>query len=531
MEDRSNRWAARPLLSLALRGVVLVVPIAAGVGVAALLSRVVPRPPDGRVVLWWAGLFAASALTAWAVDRFARRLLPLAVLLQLTMLFPDRAPSRFAVARRVGSTTTLEERVRLAREAGEEDDPTRAAVRILELVAALNAHDRKTRGHSERVRVLTDLLASALKLPPADRDRLRWAALLHDIGKLEVSTEILNKPGKPEPHEWVALKRHPAAGARLAGPLFEWLGDWGKAIEEHHERFDGTGYPSELSGHDISLGGRILTVTDSFETMTASRSYKKPMSVAAARRELARCAGEQFDPDLVRAFISVSLGWLWWKVGPVSWAAQLPFISLRTAGTTVAGAARTGVAAVTQAAVAVVALGAGASLLSPSHHEARPAVAAQSVGAAQVPGPDGAEPSADHAPGGRDGGNDTPPGTELEGSEGAGGSAGSDGPASSEGSAGSDGPAGSEGSTGSGGSGSEPGGGGGGSGGDPVGGLVDSVGGVVEDTVDTVGGVVEDTVDTVGGVVDDTVDTVGGVVDDTVDTVGGLLGGLGGLGS
>ncbi|HEX5948609.1 MAG TPA: HD domain-containing phosphohydrolase, partial [Actinomycetota bacterium] len=266
MEDRGNRWSARPVLSLGLRAVVLLVPIAAGVGVAALLSQAIPRPDSGTGILWWIGLFVASTTTVWLVDRVARRLLPLAVLLQLTMLFPDRAPSRFAVARRVGSTRSLEERVRLARETGEEDDPTRAAVRILELVAALNAHDRQTRGHSERVRVLTDLLASALKLSEADRDRLRWAALLHDIGKLEVSAEILNKPGKPEPHEWETLKRHPEAGARLAGPLFSWLGEWGSAIQEHHERFDGDGYPAGRAATGISLGGRILAVTDSFET-------------------------------------------------------------------------------------------------------------------------------------------------------------------------------------------------------------------------------------------------------------------------
>jgi hypothetical protein len=490
---------ARPLLSLALRGVVMVVPIAAGVAVAALLSRVVPRPEGGSVVLWWAGLFTASALTGWAVDRLARRLLPLAVLLQLTMLFPDRAPSRFAVARRVGSTTTLQERVRLAREADEEDDPTRAAVRILELVAALNAHDRKTRGHSERVRVLTDLLASALKLPQSGRDRLRWAALLHDIGKLEVAPEILNKPGKPEPHEWEALKRHPAAGARLAGPLFEWLGEWGQAIEQHHERFDGDGYPSGHAGSHISLGGRILAVTDSFETMTASRSYKKPMSVAAARRELARCAGSQFDPEIVRAFISVSLGWLWWKVGPVSWAAQLPFVSLRTASSTVAGVARTGAAAITQAAVAVAALGAGAAL--PAHSlESRPAVSVQTPDATgQTENPTAVFQQQ--------------PDEERRGNSDAGG----EGPGGSDGVEGSAG-----GSAGSGGSGS-PGGGESGGNDDPVGNIADDVGDVVDETTGTVGDVVDETTGTVGDVVDEASGTVG----DVVDGVGGAAGNIG----
>ncbi len=181
--DDGRRWHARPLLSWTIRTLVLLVPVAAGVASAAILSRIVPRPAGNRAIAWWALLFAGSGVTAWAVDRVARRLLPLAVLLELTLLFPDRAPSRYAVARRVGSTKKLEERVRLTQEAGVEDDPTRAAVRILELVAALNAHDRQTRGHSERVRALTDLLADALRIPRQDRDRLRWSALLHDIGK------------------------------------------------------------------------------------------------------------------------------------------------------------------------------------------------------------------------------------------------------------------------------------------------------------------------------------------------------------
>jgi putative nucleotidyltransferase with HDIG domain len=151
-------------------------------------------------------------------------------------------------------------------------------------------------------------LASQLRIQDEDRDRLRWAALLHDIGKLHVPARILNKPGRPEPREWESLKAHPAAGARIARPLLSWLGPWADAIEQHHERFDGGGYPNGLEREGISLAARIVSVADSFEVMTAARSYKKPMSVPAARRELAACAGGQFDTAIVRAFLNVWVG-------------------------------------------------------------------------------------------------------------------------------------------------------------------------------------------------------------------------------
>jgi HD-GYP domain-containing protein (c-di-GMP phosphodiesterase class II) len=504
-----HRWRSRPVVSALLRGLVLLVPLGAGVGTAAVISRLVPRPEGDEQVLWWIALFASSALVATVVDRVARRLLPLAVLLRLTLLFPDRAPSRYAVARTAGNTRLLEERVRKAREDGIEGDPTRAAETVLALVAALGAHDRQTRGHSERVRAYTDLLAEALRLPIDDRDRLRWAALLHDIGKLEVPGEILNKPGKPEPHEWETLKRHPEAGARLTGPLFPWLGEWGRAIEQHHERFDGQGYPQGLTGEGISLGGRILCVTDSFETMTAARSYKKPMSVTAARQELTRCAGSQFDPAVVRAFVAVSLGRLWWQVGPLSWVAQLPFISLRAASGTLAGAARTAAAAVAKTAVGVAAIGA-AGLTSlppagasndrpPAQHASASAAEPQLEEVIQERGStdgDRAEERGDDGNGGRGGGGKS----DDDRGQDPGGDPGGEDPGSID-------PGGNPG-------GGDPGGGG----------PVDDVTDTVEDTVEDVGDTVDDVVDGVGDTVDDVVGGVGNTVDDVVGGLPGLGG-------
>jgi putative nucleotidyltransferase with HDIG domain len=310
-----------------VRLLALAIPLTASVVSAVAVSRVVPRPAGiGLLAGWWALVVVVSTAALVAVDRGARRLLPLVALLRLSMVFPDRAPSRFRVAFRAGTTRNLKDQLAHARQHGIDDEPARSAERILMLVGALNRHDRATRGHSERVRAFNDLIAEKLRLPQADRDRLRWAALLHDVGKVEVPAGVLNKPATPSPAEWEALRRHPEAGARMAAPLRSWLGPWALAIEQHHERWDGTGYPRGLAGEAIGLAGRIVAVADVLDVLTTPRPYRRPVSALAARAELARHAGSQFDPEVVRALLNVSLGNLRAAMGPVSWLAQLPFL-------------------------------------------------------------------------------------------------------------------------------------------------------------------------------------------------------------
>ena len=160
------------------------------------------------------------------------------------------------------------------RDAGDAASAQEAAEILFHLVGALDVHDRITRGHAERVRAYAYSLGRELGLAADDLDRLNWAALLHDIGKLEVSTEILNKPGRPTDEEWQQLRAHPLYGETLVEPLREWLGDWADAVGYHHERWDGTGYPRGVAGAEIPLAGRIVAIADVFDVITSARSYK-----------------------------------------------------------------------------------------------------------------------------------------------------------------------------------------------------------------------------------------------------------------
>jgi hypothetical protein len=328
------------VLGWTVRAVVFLAPVVASLITAWALTDATPYPPSvSGAVARWLLIAAVSTIVLVVVERSARRLAPIATLLDLSLLFPDRAPSRFRIALRTGTTHQLQRRIAEAQAGRDSETPAAAAQRVLELVAALRMHDHITRGHSERVRAYTQMIADEMKLDADELDRLRWAGLLHDVGKLLVPTSILNKKGRLTAEEYEIIKSHPENGRRMIEALVPWLGESARAVWEHHERWDGGGYPRGLAGEEISLAARIVSVADCYDVMTSSRSYKEPVSPREARIELARCAGTQFDPAVVRAFLNVSIGRVRRAAGPVAWIAQLPLFPTAVLGANSAGSA------------------------------------------------------------------------------------------------------------------------------------------------------------------------------------------------
>ncbi|HET8539000.1 MAG TPA: HD domain-containing phosphohydrolase [Anaeromyxobacter sp.] len=167
---------------------------------------------------------------------------------------------------------------------------------------AVEAKDPYTHGHSRRVAILAERLTAEMGLSDKDREMVRIAGILHDVGKIGTPEVVLAKPGRLLSEEYETFKKHSALGHRIVSAVKE-LDGVGKAILHHHERFDGAGYPAGLDGHDIPVLSRILAVCDTYDAMTSDRPYRASLGHRAAIDELVRCSGTQFDPDCVRAFL------------------------------------------------------------------------------------------------------------------------------------------------------------------------------------------------------------------------------------
>lgn len=175
---------------------------------------------------------------------------------------------------------------------------------IKTLISVINAKDRYTYAHTDRVVIYCELMANYLGLTEKDKKILRYGAYLHDIGKIQISKDILIKKTKITKEEWEILKDHPNNGVEIVAPV-EALKDVLPIIRHHHERHDGTGYPNKLKGEEIPYLVRILSVADSFDAMTSNRPYHERRSYDDAIEELKRCSSTQFHPDTVTEFINM----------------------------------------------------------------------------------------------------------------------------------------------------------------------------------------------------------------------------------
>ncbi|HZW89518.1 MAG TPA: HD domain-containing phosphohydrolase [Myxococcaceae bacterium] len=177
---------------------------------------------------------------------------------------------------------------------------------LLALVRALDAREHETSDHSQRVVKYTEHIAERLSLRGPELEEIGRGALLHDIGKIGVPDAVLLKPAKLTTEEWKEMRRHPDIGYDMIRSI-EFLSTPAAIVLSHQERFDGRGYPRCLRGEEIHIGARIFAVADTLDAMTSDRPYRKGTTFENAVDEIQRCAGSQFDPEVVRAFMDIGV--------------------------------------------------------------------------------------------------------------------------------------------------------------------------------------------------------------------------------
>jgi len=169
---------------------------------------------------------------------------------------------------------------------------------------ALDLKDRETEGHSKRVTAFTIAIARAMGLPRDQINTIARGAFLHDIGKMAIPDKILNKPGKLDPDEMTIMREHAYHGYQMLRKI-PFLTEASDIVYSHQERFDGTGYPRGLKGESIPLGARIFSIADTLDAITSDRPYRPAQSLQAAREEIRKWSGRQFDPEVVKVFLEM----------------------------------------------------------------------------------------------------------------------------------------------------------------------------------------------------------------------------------
>jgi HD-GYP domain-containing protein (c-di-GMP phosphodiesterase class II) len=185
---------------------------------------------------------------------------------------------------------------------------------LLALSQAIEARDPHSSGHAARVAVMVEVVAMRLGWDESDVEVLRMGATLHDVGKLVVPQRILRKPGPLDEDELAAMRRHPEESARMAA-RHRSLQLIVPVVLYHHERWDGDGYPVGVAGEAIPVESRALAVADAFDAMTTDRAYRRALTAELAVAELERCAGTQFDPEIIAVFVEA------WRDGALADAA------------------------------------------------------------------------------------------------------------------------------------------------------------------------------------------------------------------
>jgi putative nucleotidyltransferase with HDIG domain len=169
---------------------------------------------------------------------------------------------------------------------------------------ALDLKDRETEGHSKRVTAFTIAIARAMGLPREQINTIARGAFLHDIGKMAIPDKILNKPGKLEADEVTVMREHAYHGYQMLRKI-PFLAEASEIVYSHQERYDGTGYPRGLKGKEIPLGARIFSIADTLDAITSDRPYRPAQSLQAARVEIEKWSGRQFDPEVVKIFLEM----------------------------------------------------------------------------------------------------------------------------------------------------------------------------------------------------------------------------------
>jgi len=278
---------------------------------AAVATALVAVAP-GWIALVYGGGSIGASLAAMAASVVLTR-----VGTELWQRHPGSADVVFgdlmlwAFVKRLCARRTITKRVQRlalgnAPESGVQLRPDQQLRMLKRLAVSLEASDPYTHGHSQRVARHAMMIAKTLNMPRRQQEKIRLAGLLHDIGKLHIPSEVLNKPGRLTDDEFDTIKEHPALGAEMV----ESLGDPALTamVKHHHERFDGTGYPTRLAAEEIPLGARILSVADTFDALTSRRAYRDAQKHRIAIEVLKKEAGTQLDADVVRAFLKYYSG-------------------------------------------------------------------------------------------------------------------------------------------------------------------------------------------------------------------------------